>query len=614
MGVKQVKTCADIIDCSPQSWDLLFCVCTPVNQSDNVCSPPSMGNPAASDFPALTQIVGVGNNNNVPNLLGKYSTDWSASDQLPSTGFNTQAWAGTDAALADDGSYATISPGSATDPTPNHQGSQYIVLKGPGLNLPLDAIVLGIAVAVKGFAQGTQVVEGAGTTVSRGPIDIFNAALISNGVPYYGMDPRGTQGTGVDYTSADPYPVGSEFTQNRSLMGLNLSTIIDTSEDMLVAVGIAATQGFQPGSIADCIGDDDVAGIAAPMPNNFWIPTLKPLWSVAEINDQNFGVAISVSGFSNQGTVGPHTSHSTVVYNLNSVGIAVYYTSVSESAGGGGGGGTDAGPGGGGINGGGGGTGSLPVVSSGPGTGSMATVVPAPDGDDCTRPKHQVLYGVSGAGPYASAPLISADRRTGLQGDGSTGGVVSFLFAPPLAGNLTTVIVSGCEDPSFDGVYDQPTSAAWGGDGVNQLVQFKQDGPDSSSAGGELLSTLPSVRVVMQDVNRGDDNGIAIDSQYEPAFAKGGNLEVMRWTGIRAQAKGTGQVVITPASEDDSAQFSSMAIDLDPDKVRAFERGIRIADSKYMSMVISNGRKAGSRFALHVLNLYGVPFLAGEQQ
>lgn len=335
-----VKACGDVIDCTPTNWDYVFCLCTPVNQADEVCTPPSMGNPSGTDYPDLPQIIGVGSNNNLPGVLGQYSTTATSSGQLPSTGLNTAAWSNTDDALADDLVYATISPGSPSVEVDNFSGSDYIKLIGFGFNVPTDATIVGISVAVKGFITATSTIEGGGGSTQIIPMDVFNAALMLDGTAYYAMDPRGTQGVdGLNYSSVDPYPDGSAgskraFTQNATLLSLDISTRLDNG-DFISIVGVGASDGLFEGSVSNCVPDDDVAGIDAPMPNNFWVSTLKQTWLPSEVNDPTFGVAISVGQFSRQTTLsGGIIAHGTVVYSFNCAGVAVYYT-----PGGGGGGG-----------------------------------------------------------------------------------------------------------------------------------------------------------------------------------------------------------------------------------------------------------------------------------
>lgn len=251
-------------------------------------------------------------------------------------------------------------------------------------------------------------------------------------------------------------------------------------------------------------------------------------------------------------------------------------------------------------------------AASGAGDSYIVLQVPAPTADPRVQSR-QVLLAPSGPDPFASVQIVSADRRTGVRGDLTVGGVLTLVFNGPLDGNVSEVIVSGMSDRSFDGEYDEPCTAAWGGDGVHSMLQFKADGPTGVAYDGILQSSASCLRVVMQDPTRLDDNGTALDSRYTPAFAQAGNMAVVRWGAFAVEVGGTGKVLLTPQTEDPAAVFDSEEINLDPVKPTRLQVGLRVQDNEYLTLSVSNGNKPGQGFVLLALQFYGVPIFSGRR-
>lgn len=220
---------------------------------------------------------------------------------------------------------------------------------------------------------------------------------------------------------------------------------------------------------------------------------------------------------------------------------------------------------------------------------------------------HQTVYGPSGNSP---TNLYAVEKFARV---GATGIVTATLApTPDIVGNTSEVIVNCPSGESFNGTFDvlsmdQNPSQSW-------TVTWSQPGPDETQFGGTFATTIPSVRVIMQDPSRLDDNGQGIDSKYRPAFANaGGTLALMRWGGYRAQIAGSGDVNITPFSDDANDQFDTVTINLDSANPVRLEEGLRVPDSEYLTLEVSNGAVPGAGFILQEMILYANPIFAGRR-
>jgi hypothetical protein len=232
-------------------------------------------------------------------------------------------------------------------------------------------------------------------------------------------------------------------------------------------------------------------------------------------------------------------------------------------------------------------------------------VVAAPTDACGTDPRiasRQFLFGLPGKlVPFSQANIYSINRRTGLRGDGSTGGVLTILYSGTLAGDLSEVLIQDAPDESVNGLFTLPTTAAWGPDGVHSLLQFEQDGPDLTVFGG-LISSLTgmlSVAMIVPDVY--DDDGIGFDTTYQPWFAQL-DMKTLRFGGYRGQLEGVGQIDVTPVAEDSTLQFQTLSLEMHSGTVQ-FEGGM-LFDGSYCSTRISNGARAGSWFSVKLHKMY----------
>src|SRR5882724_4983902 len=325
-----VKDCADVTDCSSTSWDLLFCICSIEDQVSNVCTVARIPSPFGTIYPFLAP----GINDSIPNLQGMYSTTAAVAETLPSTGFDPAVWSSIDNAKSDDGSYASIQVASSTAASPCVNGSEYIVLKGWGFTVPPTAIIAGIAVGVKGHTTLTQI---PGST-SENPnfSGIYNVALVSNTIPYYRADPRTDSGASIDATSPcaefnaqSPYPTQTDIAGVGQHTGYNqpwsdiLSWPSTSFPLRALGVGPRPNLGVETGLVNGCVPPNPPpsAPNLAPIEKDFPIPTIKQTWSPNEVNDANFGVAVSVWGIG-------HNSFSLteiVTMYLDCLGVAVYF-------------------------------------------------------------------------------------------------------------------------------------------------------------------------------------------------------------------------------------------------------------------------------------------------
>lgn len=329
-----------------ETWGELFCICTPQDQLDTVCTPAVVNfvNDPDEDYGVCYPGYNPGFVDNIMNLVGVYSTECTDAGTADSTGADSASWSNIDNAKSDDGSYASITPSpilalSGTFPQTCFQGTQYITLKGFGFNLPPEAIVWGIAIGAKGHATKNQF-------SAQGFIFPWNVALTVGGVLYYRCDPRTywiQQKTGIgvfadcsNRLAAEPYPVNCNphgqqpyFAQpmiNRMPGGFVGSEIF-TSDEQLASVEYFA------GDPGDCTNPLDTSINLSVMQKDMFIPTAKQNWTVDDINAPDFGVAISVYGNNEQTSLALFST----TYFLNCIGIAVYYTLGGGGGGGGGG-------------------------------------------------------------------------------------------------------------------------------------------------------------------------------------------------------------------------------------------------------------------------------------
>lgn len=349
-----VKDCRDVGTCDPLlgSWDQLFCICPPVDVTDSICTP----------APGTV-------NDSVAGLVGVYSTTASFANTLPSTGDDTAEWANIEGALADDGDFATIQPATIPAPTPRNplpnqcvHGTEYIALTGYGFSIPTDATIVGIAVGIKGYSYfSTEEVGGNPSPLTYGSEvvlaggQVFNIALMLNGVPYYFADPGTvgygtTRGQGISgATPCGSFIPSSGYTYVQGAGGdINgvevpgLSTPWPASIDPLTCGGTPCDNApvivpmlwfFTPvGTLAPC--DTPQTADLDVIAKNTIVPTLKTNWTPSEVNAETFGVAIAADqdeAILFLGTAGqpPNQVDSDIIQqvyvNLTCAGIAVYY-------------------------------------------------------------------------------------------------------------------------------------------------------------------------------------------------------------------------------------------------------------------------------------------------
>lgn len=232
------------------------------------------------------------------------------------------------------------------------------------------------------------------------------------------------------------------------------------------------------------------------------------------------------------------------------------------------------------------------------------TLITPPDPRIAT---HQVVYGPSGNSP---TNIYNVEKFARV---GATGIVTATLLpTPTIVGDTSEIIVSSPSGESFNGSFDvltmvQNLDESW-------TFTWLQPGPDETQFGGSVSTTQPSVRVIMQDPTRLDDNGQGIDCIYRPAFqSSGGTLALLRWGGYRAEIAGVGQVFLTPASDDPNAEFDTDTYDLEPGVALRLESGIRVPDNEYLTLEFSNGAVPGAGFVLHEAAIYSIPIFAGRR-
>jgi hypothetical protein len=214
----------------------------------------------------------------------------------------------------------------------------------------------------------------------------------------------------------------------------------------------------------------------------------------------------------------------------------------------------------------------------------------------------QFLRGVNQPNPVAKYVPTKISRLAGT---------VTATFSVAPVGSFTTILVTGVRDQSFNGQFG-PATLANPSTGVWTLT-WKQAGPNSNSAWGAVYTTNTNLRVWMVQPDRYDDDGIGIDSQYEPAYAQDEQgTTILRFGGFRSAVDGAGEHVITPVTDDPSQTFSPQYIKLLGTKPTRFERGLRF-DNEYGSLIYSNGAIPGSWFMLLKHVMHANPYLAGRR-
>lgn len=211
----------------------------------------------------------------------------------------------------------------------------------------------------------------------------------------------------------------------------------------------------------------------------------------------------------------------------------------------------------------------------------------------------QLLYGTTAPMFVSKVPILSIERK---------GNVVTVLCQEndiPLLSpsELETIVASGIDDASLEGTFNPSTVNVAAG--FVQL-QWAQDGPDSSCAGGWILTTRPGLHVAMQVPDVYDDNGAGIDHQYEPAMATGGLEQQMTFAGYRVRAVGNGNISIAAQTDDPDVAFEPKIFLLDNTKASLLEGSLGFR-GRYASLLYSNGRKPGSWFALQQHIIYARP-------
>jgi len=387
-----VKTCSQLASCSANNWDILFSICTPSEKAAGIATPASPGF-STTDWPLLKQLTDVGVVDGLPNIRGEYSTTAMAASTRNGPTYGTGTWGSITGALVDDGNYAAIDTGAsntlsfdqfnnAHSSTPQNAypgASEYIVLTGYGFNIPIDAVIVGIAVGIKCWVDisGINSMYPALAPGQRGqapgpspppPFNntrsywgVANAALMLSGIPYFALDPNsnievdnGLSGSSQNpavwrsnILSGAPYPAAvagiipfgptkAEFAQGGS-SGLSQPAARNYTADafgQLTLFGDALLAvGMDGGGILHSLSlcPDPLDGtflVRGPMAHNFSIPTLKQNWTPAEVNDLSFGIALNVGVYDINGvTPGPYLSSVQRIHYLNCAGVAIYYIS-----------------------------------------------------------------------------------------------------------------------------------------------------------------------------------------------------------------------------------------------------------------------------------------------
>lgn len=315
-----VLNCADVTDCSLNSWDLLFCIC-----NGDGCIPATTSSHVTHDA----------THDGDDGLVGVYSTTATSASTSPSTGGGAGTWSNPSGALTDDGtitdpvigtfidsgSFASVNLEHATSPGSGcPKGSQYLVLTGYGFAIPDGATIVGIVVGIKwvGVAPTNE-------------IDTYNIALTLGGTLYYLADPRG-DGCTSSYRSSSPYPPGGLFggfipgwpyTQNGGSWFCGPDSTGSAGVRVMPLGGDTLNVSFDSpvhfGNMPGCADPDPVDSVfLGPVEKDIAISTLKQSWLPSDVNDPSFGVAAS---FCNT-----LLSGSPLQLNVYAMGIGIYYT------------------------------------------------------------------------------------------------------------------------------------------------------------------------------------------------------------------------------------------------------------------------------------------------
>lgn len=336
-----VQNCSDT---SCGTWDEIFCICNLAEQLESVCAPATLPTSYPYDhydtcYPGYDPSYV----DNIANLLGIYSTTCTDASTLPATGPDSATWSNIDNAKQDDGTYASISP------TPleriggkfqqcDHGGSEYIMLTGFGFNIPFNSKIWGIALGLKGYTTRSQ-------PNSVNGVHCWNLALVQEGgTAWYRCDPA-TDGflhddppidpyCGPQVVSTPPYPATDcldisvsnavpFYAQPFGWAYFVAGGVINSLTSLTSSVEIAPVslfRGTQPGCNSLAVANQTITQ------KDMWIPAAKSLWTAAEINAPDFGIAFSLYG-DNQHNISPGTPSINIqTYFLDCVGVCVYYT------------------------------------------------------------------------------------------------------------------------------------------------------------------------------------------------------------------------------------------------------------------------------------------------
>lgn len=403
---------ASLVSCSHNSWDVLFCIASDAAKQAGICTragsnhfyqdgnddfydinifddplgqlsgesfDPANCDTHYADYPAFR---GVGDNDRLPNLQGVWSTTAGAATTSSSTGGDSASWGGVANAKQEDETWATIDPTSVDQDRTlltAAAGTDYIVLSNYGFNIPLDATIVGVVAAMKGFSYyDIHATTPSGSLTEYGLLTtggVFNAGLMLNGVLYPFADPSTHPLTSPASHASPPWPhdpgtfyaSGTPIENGLWVQGnsLNWPRVVDpswytatgSSETTLIqpATPSQANAGIKPliitlgvtgagegplfsGNIVGCPVDVITSGVGGyfytvsahngPIQKNTNLTPTKPTWTPAEINDPSFGAAISVWADlvndvdASDGFTTIYQSH----MFLNCIAIAVYYT------------------------------------------------------------------------------------------------------------------------------------------------------------------------------------------------------------------------------------------------------------------------------------------------
>jgi hypothetical protein len=232
------------------------------------------------------------------------------------------------------------------------------------------------------------------------------------------------------------------------------------------------------------------------------------------------------------------------------------------------------------------------------------------------------------AGTTPATISVSVDP-TGVTGGTHT---ANLIFSSASCGNpvaqitfaFNAIMIASCiPDPNAD-AYDVPslngTFIAFSGlgtlvnppgfpPGTYNYVQYQQVGPDAVAFGGELWPTLTGrEKIVMVVPDHYDDDGVGIDSQYQPWLTQMPPA-VLRHAGFRMRLQGSGTIRMTPVNEKRQNLYGYKEVTLDESTPIAFEKGLR-ATEEFLSLIVSNKRTCGAWFQIqemihYVTAMYG---------